>query len=101
MGYPVRGNGHNIAAAGAVDHEFVSMGHYVSRNSPGTPQFVIRGSEGVERGVFFFRILLYLRIFTTILQYFVVFLDPRVFLKTPKAIPKRFQNDPQTIPQLS
>ena len=49
-GIPVRGNGHNIAAAGAIDQEFVSMGHYVPRNSPGTPQFLIRVSEGVGLG---------------------------------------------------
>ncbi len=44
------GNGGNIAAAGGVDQEFVSMVHYVPRNSSGTPQFLIRGSEGVGWG---------------------------------------------------
>ncbi len=101
-GIPVRGNGGNIAAAGAVDQEFVSMDHYVPRNSPGTPQFLIRGSEGVGWGGagwdVFLCILLYLLYLRVILLYFTAFLDPRgVFSKTPQTIPKRSQNDSQTI----
>ena len=75
------------------------MDHYVPRNSPGTPQFLIRGSEGVGWGgaggdaIF----LLYSTVFTAFHSNFAVFYSisrpPGWFFKTPK----RSQNDPKTI----
>ena len=80
------------------------MDHYVPRNSPGTPQFLIRGSEGVGWGGagwdVFSCILLYSLYLRVILLYFTAFLDPQgVFSQDPpQTIPKRSQNDSQTIP---
>ena len=80
------------------------MVHYVPRNSPGTPQFLIRGSEGVGwdgvgRGGMFF-ILKYFIVFAAFYNNFTVFYSisrpPECFFKNPK----RAQNYPKSIPKL-
>ena len=75
------------------------MDHYVPRNSPGTPQFLIRGSEGVGWGgagwdVFLF---LYLIVFSVSYSVFVVFYKKY----RPRGVFSRPQNDSNTIPKLS
>ncbi len=72
------------------------MDHYVPRNSPGTPQFLIRGSEGVGWGVKVIN-----TVFTVSYNGFAVFYSISrplgCFFQDPNTIPKRFQNNPKTI----
>ena len=68
--------------------------------SPGTPQFLSRGSDVVGRfpppGILLY--LLYFTVFYSISRTRGVFQDPQ---NDPKTIPKWFQNYSKTIPKLS
>ncbi len=82
------------------------MGHYVSRNSPGTPLFVIRGSEGVWWGGagWDFFVTVFIILYSNFAVFYSISRPRGVFSRSPndpKAIPTWSPNYPKTIPKQS